>query len=258
MINWFTTNLETTRNIFLWAWQLGWMNAPHTVVLLINNTTMHRGLALYYSADIHLDDILTGNPVGSTFIISNPLARVSTTVKVICRSHRVFIDNNVVFGALFGRKYNTSQIHVHGLCVVSFCCGWIPVNFTHHDDVIKWKHFPRYWPFVWGIHRSPVNSPHKGQWRGALMFSLICDWINSWVNNHKAGDLRRHHADNDVIVMIFDSGRFTFFRSTHWSWDEMAAILQTLFSNAFSCRKIAAFCFKFHWNLSPKVRLTIR
>ena len=25
-----------------------------------------------------------------------------------------------------------------------------------HDDVIKWKHFPRYWPFVRGIHRSPV------------------------------------------------------------------------------------------------------
>ena len=33
----------------------------------------------------------------------------------------------------------------------------------YHDDVIKWKHFPRYWPFVRGIHRSPVNSPHKGQ-----------------------------------------------------------------------------------------------
>ena len=33
---------------------------------------------------------------------------------------------------------------------------------TWHDDVIKWKHFPRYWPFVGGIHRSPVNSPHKG------------------------------------------------------------------------------------------------
>ena len=40
-----------------------------------------------------------------------------------------------------------------------------------HDDVIKWKHFPRYWPFVRGIHRSPVNSLYKGQWRGALMFS---------------------------------------------------------------------------------------
>ena len=72
----------------------------------------------------------------------------------------------------------------------------------YHDDVIKWKHFPRYWPFVRIIHRSPVNSPHKGQWRGALMFSLICVWINGWVNNRGAGDLRRHRAHNDVMVMI--------------------------------------------------------
>ena len=48
------------------------------------------------------------------------------------------------------------------------------IFYTIHDDVIKWKHFPRYWPFVRVIHRSPVNSPHKGQWRGALMSSLIC------------------------------------------------------------------------------------
>ena len=71
-----------------------------------------------------------------------------------------------------------------------------------HDDVIKWKHFPRYWPFVQGIHRSPVNSPHKGQWRGALMFSLICVWINGSVNNREAGDLRRHQAHCDVSVML--------------------------------------------------------
>ena len=45
-----------------------------------------------------------------------------------------------------------------------------------HDDVIKWKHFPRYWPFVRGIHRSPANSPHKGQWRGAYMLFVICAW----------------------------------------------------------------------------------
>ena len=70
-----------------------------------------------------------------------------------------------------------------------------------HDDVIKWKHFPRYWPFVQGIQRSPVNSPHKGQWRGALMFSLICVWINGWVNNREAGDLRRYRAHYDVTVM---------------------------------------------------------
>ena len=43
-----------------------------------------------------------------------------------------------------------------------------------HDEVTKLKHFPRYRPFVRGIHWSPVNSTHKGQWRGALMFSLIC------------------------------------------------------------------------------------
>ena len=70
-----------------------------------------------------------------------------------------------------------------------------------HGDVIKWVHFPRNWPFVRGIHRSPVNSPHKGQWRGALMFSLICVWINDCVNNREAGDLRRRCAHYDVIVM---------------------------------------------------------
>ena len=50
-------------------------------------------------------------------------------------------------------------------------------EFRHHlshDDFINWKHFPRNWLFVRGIHRSPVNSPHNGQWRGAFMLSLIC------------------------------------------------------------------------------------
>ena len=74
---------------------------------------------------------------------------------------------------------------------------------ANHDDVIKWKHFPRYWPFVRRIHRSPVNSLHKGQWRGALMFSLICTWINSWVNHPETGDLRCHRAHCDVSVMHF-------------------------------------------------------
>ena len=52
-----------------------------------------------------------------------------------------------------------------------------------------------------GNSPSPVTSPHKGQWRGALMFSLICVWINGWVNNHEAGDLRRYRAHYDVKVM---------------------------------------------------------
>ena len=81
---------------------------------------------------------------------------------------------------------------------------WLTTTpFKTHDDVIKWKHFPRYWSFVRGIHRLSVNSPHKGQWRGALMFSFICAWINGWVNNRKDGDLRRHRAHYDVIVMLY-------------------------------------------------------
>ena len=70
-----------------------------------------------------------------------------------------------------------------------------------YDDVIKWKHFPRNWPFGREIHRSPVNFPHKGQWRGALMFSLICARKNGWVNNREAGDLRRYRVHYGVIVM---------------------------------------------------------
>ena len=75
----------------------------------------------------------------------------------------------------------------------------------YHDDVIKWKNFSRYWPFVrsryWPFHLSPLNSLHKGQWRGALMFSLICTWINSCINNGDADDLRRNCTHYDVIVL---------------------------------------------------------
>ena len=45
-------------------------------------------------------------------------------------------------------------------------------------------------------------SPHKGQWRGTLMFSLICASINGWVNTREAGGLRRYRVHYDVIVMI--------------------------------------------------------
>ena len=78
---------------------------------------------------------------------------------------------------------------------------WEVYSVHLHDDVIKWKHFPHYWPFVRGIHRGPVNSLHKDQWRGALMFSLICARIKGWVNNCEAGDLRRHLAHYGVTVM---------------------------------------------------------
>ena len=61
------------------------------------------------------------------------------------------------------------------------------VGTLFYDDVIKWKHFPRYWSF--------------GQWRGASMFSFIFVRTNNWGNNGDARDLRRHRAHYDVIVM---------------------------------------------------------
>ena len=67
--------------------------------------------------------------------------------------------------------------------------------------------FPRYWPFVREIYRSPVNSPHKCLWRGALMFSLICVWINDWVNNREAGDSWRHRAHYRVTAMPYKAVR---------------------------------------------------
>ena len=123
----------------------------------------------------------------------------------------IYLPSYIFFTSLLHTLYD-----IETLLALLFMCagtapitgGWIPSTKGEwgralHDDVIKWKHFPRYWPFVRGIHGSPVNSPppHKGQWRGALMFSLIYAWVSGWVNNVEAGDLRRHRAYYDVIVM---------------------------------------------------------
>ena len=61
--------------------------------------------------------------------------------------------------------------------------------------------FPALLALCAGNSPVPVNSPHKGQWRGALMFSLIFAWVNDWVNNRETGDLRRHRDHYDVNVM---------------------------------------------------------
>ena len=121
---------------------------------------------------------------------------------------------------------------------------WVFLVFHfRHDDVIKWKHFPRYWPFVRGIHRSPVNSPYKGQWRGALMFTLICARINGWVNNREAGDLRRYRGLYDVTVMV-DARNKTYLILQHilwWKLDEEAASVMRRYN------LISTTTFTAHW-----------
>ena len=117
------------------------------------------------------------------------------------------------------------------------------IELWNYDDVIKWKHFPRNWPFVRGIHRSRWIPHTKGQWRGALMISLICVWINGWVNNREAGDSRRHRGHYDVNVMYHahwwhighkntSSSKTTAFISylvTHWGPAKMTDDIISIF-----------------------------
>ena len=60
---------------------------------------------------------------------------------------------------------------------------------THGIDLIYpawWRHqmeiFSALLAICAGNSPVPGDFPHKGQLRGALMFSLICVWINGWVN----------------------------------------------------------------------------
>ena len=105
---------------------------------------------------------------------------------------------------------------IYYFCSIPHCCNvtqWLCLQtrntwkvWIYHDDVIKWKLFratgSTSLAFVRGIHRGPGNSPRKGLWRRALMVSLISSWINGWVKNCEASDLRRHRTHYDVIVMM--------------------------------------------------------
>ena len=103
--------------------------------------------------------------------------------------------------------------HLHDCNMTENTSHWQGLYVTH-DDVIKWKHFMRYLPFVRGIHRSPATSPRKGQRRGGFMFPLICTWTNGRANNRNAGDLRHNRAHYDVTV-VGDLALTNFNASTH-------------------------------------------
>ena len=79
---------------------------------------------------------------------------------------------------------NTNITHLKSLSHLSAYMG--------HHGTPWWRHqmgtFSALLALCAGIHRLPVNSPHEGPWRGALMFSLICAWTNDWVNNRDTGD----------------------------------------------------------------------
>ena len=117
-------------------------------------------------------------------------------------------------------------------------CMWYIFMIYRHADVIKWSHFRVTGTFVWGIHRSVVNFPHKGQWRGALMFSLIYAWTNGWVNHREAGDLRHHLAYFNVTVMDATA-------EVHWNQLKMS-VAKICLKN-YSCKNIVT------WVLSKNI-----
>ena len=127
-------------------------------------------------------------------------------------AHRAFIMipclNRISSGAFMRRKFSDFWRKIaRGQWVTNF-----PPS--HHMMTSSNGNIFRVTGHLCGNSPVPVNSPHKGQWRGALMFSLICVWINGWVNSREAGDLRRYGTHYDVIVItlpcrLLDSqGRF--------------------------------------------------
>ena len=71
------------------------------------------------------------------------------------------------------------------------------------------------------FHRSPVAPPHKGQWRGALMFPLMCAWTNGWAKNRDASNSRSHRAHYNVIVKCFRCLNRQLLRSNTKFWLHM-------------------------------------
>ena len=170
--------------------------------------------------------------------VQNPPSLTTIETSRRARRKEYTFGVNVIVG-----DNNCKIFHAHWVVVQLICRvhpRTVPLKWRH-DDVIKWIHFPRYWPFVRGIHRSPVNSPHKGQWRGALIFTLICARINGWVNNREAGDLRRYRPHYDVIVMDCSG-----------SWYQRQAQVLASHRQCLTYSHIPAFdtCF---WHINPHI-----
>ena len=142
--------------------------------------------------------------------------------------------DNLHIKFLWPTTYCVPHLFLSENSYVSFIESFFHILFYVETFVMVWYYCC---PFVRGIHRSPVNSPHKGQWREALMFSLICARINGWVNNREAGDLRRHHAHYDVTIMPSTTRAYK--ETTVLIWDEIPhSCMITLWHKLFDHRTV--------------------
>ena len=100
---------------------------------------------------------------------------------------------------LFAQRFQVSIVWKYSIFNFLWLTTWARLSQKYHD-LIKWKHFPRYWPFVRGIHRC-IPLTIKASDAELWPFIMLCIWTNGWTNNREAGDLRRHQAHNVVTVM---------------------------------------------------------
>ena len=130
------------------------------------------------------------------------------------------------------------QYPCHSHCIAEYVYSW----WRHQMETFST--FSALLAFVRGIDRWPVDSPHRGHWRWALMFSLIWAWTNGWANDQDAGDLKRHPAHYDVTVMSSRHVKlcYTFPSLFNWSLNkkrvnysltvELQMILNVLFAHS--------------------------
>ena len=119
----------------------------------------------------------------------------------LVQHNECLVSNLVIDGLVLLHQQQQCWVHTHSFPDVYGLMGlW---GISHGRGTPRWCNQMETFSALLALcaRNSPVNSPHKGQWRGALMLSLICNWINSWVNNREASDLRHHHAHYEVIVM---------------------------------------------------------
>ena len=139
---------------------------------------------------------------------------------------------------LCGHLLNTTPSKEHHVLLADYNANTTEsVLFLHYAFCLRsWRHQMETCSALLAF--CARNSPHKGHWRWALMFSLICVWINAWVNNREAGDLRHHRTHYDVIAMtdcirsqqliLFQQDWFCLNR-IYFVWTELILSQQTWF-----------------------------
>ena len=145
---------------------------------------------------------LNDNWVQVPYIHVWPVLNIDSNEWSISTHQRMNISMTHVLTGSFNWFLSVRRLRQY-LCQRWFIVSWIHIN---KIQPTWWRHqmetFSALLAFCTG--NSPVPGEFTGspgQWRGALMFSLICFWINRWVNSREAGDLRRYRAHYDVTVM---------------------------------------------------------